>query len=130
MMTNKPTLALADDDEHHAVLVSTWLELQGYHVVRFGSGDELVTWAEREDVRVDGFVLDVDMPGRDGYQSRRDLQAMPHLAGKPAVFVSAADGERHAAGQEPGRGEVFIRKDGQMLVRLSRWLTDHVYVAS
>ncbi|HEX6037869.1 response regulator [Longimicrobium sp.] len=127
-MTHSPTLALADDDELHAELVGTWLEHQGFRVLRFGSGDALLSWAAAGPHRVDAFVLDVDMPGRDGVQSCRDLRALDGYARVPAVFVSAA--APHAVPDEVAESRVqFIRKDGEMFVRLAEWLSAHVYAA-
>lgn len=127
-MTHYPTLALADDDELHAELVSAWLEHQGFRVLRFGSGDALLSWATAGPRRVDAFVLDVDMPGRDGVQSCRDLRALDGYARVPAVFVSAAAPD--AVPDEVAAGRVqFIRKDGEMFVRLAEWLSEHVYAA-
>ena len=126
-MNRSITLALADDDETHAELVAHWLEQLGYHVLRFDSGDALLSWAEAGTAPVDAVLLDVDMPGRDGYQSARDLRRLPAYARVPAAFVSAAcpDGVPDEVVQA---GPVqFIRKDGQMLVRLSEWLNDAVY---
>ena len=85
-MTDSPMLALADDDELHAELVCTWLEHQGFRVVHFPSGDDLISWASAGDRRVDAFVLDIDMPGRDGIQSSRELRA---LDGTPACPPSS-----------------------------------------
>jgi CheY-like chemotaxis protein len=113
------TLAVADDDEIHAELVSTWLEHLGFRVLRFGSGDALLDWASAGDA-VDAVVLDVDMPGRDGFQSCRELRALPAYSAVPAVFVSSASPESGP----PDGGVQFIRKDGEMLVRLARWLDD------
>ncbi len=126
--TYPPTLALADDDELHAELVGAWLEHQGYRVLRFPSGDALLSWAAAGARQVDAFVLDVDMPGRDGVQSCRELRRMEGYARIPAVFVSSA-----APGSVPhevahARVE-FIRKDGEMFVRLAEWLSEHVYTA-
>jgi CheY-like chemotaxis protein len=127
-MNSIPTLALADDDELHAELVSAWLEHQGFAVERFGSGDALLSWAAAGARRVDAFVLDVDMPGRSGVQSCRELRALDGYARVPAVFVSSA-----APGSVPDEvaaGRVqFIRKDGEMFVRLAAWLSEHVYAA-
>jgi CheY-like chemotaxis protein len=128
-MTHYPTLAIADDDELHAELVSAWLEHQGFRVLRFGSGDALLTWASAGPRKVDAFLLDVDMPGRDGVQSCRDLRALDGYARTPAVFVSAA-GDAEAVPDEVAAGRVqFIRKDGEMFVRLAEWLTQNVYAA-
>jgi CheY-like chemotaxis protein len=119
-----PTLALADDDELHTELVSAWLEHQGYEVLRFGSGDALLDWAAAGPQRVDAFVLDVDMPGRDGVQSCRELRALNEYASVPAVFVSSI-----APGSVPGdvSPSQFIRKDGEMFGRLAAWLSANVY---
>jgi CheY-like chemotaxis protein len=126
-MTHYPTLALADDDELHAELVSAWLEHQGFRVLRFGSGDALLSWATAGPRQVDAFLLDLDMPGRDGVQSCRDLRALDPYARTPAVFVSAAgDALPAEVAAEPVQ---FIRKDGQMFVRLAQWLSQHVYAA-
>jgi CheY-like chemotaxis protein len=126
-MTETLTLALADDDELHAELVSTWLEHQGFRVLRFPSGDDLLSWATGGERQVDAFVLDVDMPGRDGIQSCRELRALDGYARVPAVFVSSTS-PRAVAEQAAGTGKVqFIRKDGQMFVHLSEWLSEHLY---
>ena len=127
-MTRLPTLALADDDELHAELVSAWLEHQGFQVLRFVSGDALLSWAAAGAQPVDAFVLDVDMPGRDGVQSCRELRALDGYARVPAVFVSSAD--PRSVPDEVAAGQVqFIRKDGEMFVRLAEWLSEHVYAA-
>ncbi len=126
-MTETLTLALADDDELHAELVSTWLEHQGFRVLRFPSGDDLLSWASAGERQVDAFVLDVDMPGRDGIQSCRELRALDGYARVPAVFVSSTS--PRAVAEQAGTGVQFIRKDGEMFVRLSAWLSEHLYAA-
>ncbi|HEU0301342.1 MAG TPA: response regulator [Longimicrobium sp.] len=129
-MTETLTLALADDDELHAELVGTWLEHQGFRVVRFPSGDDLLSWARGGDRRVDAFVLDVDMPGRDGIQSCRELRALDGYARVPAVFVSSTSPRAVVEQAAADDGAVhFIRKDGEMFVHLSAWLSEHLYAA-
>lgn len=127
-MTHYPTLALADDDELHAELVGAWLEHQGFRVLRFGSGDALLSWASAGPRRVDAFVLDVDMPGRDGVQSCRELRTLHGYDRIPAVFVSSAAPDAVPDEVADSRVE-FIRKDGEMFVRLAEWLSEHVYAA-
>lgn len=127
-MTESLTLALADDDELHAELVSTWLEHQGFRVLRFPSGDDLLSWASAGDRRVDAFVLDIDMPGRDGIQSCHELRALHGYARVPAVFVSSTR-PRIVVEQAENGSVQFIRKDREMFVRLGAWLNEHLYVA-
>jgi CheY-like chemotaxis protein len=128
-MTDSPMLALADDDELHAELVCTWLEHQGFRVVHFPSGDDLLSWASASERHVDAFVLDIDMPGRDGIQSSRELRALNGYARVPTVFVSSTS-PRAVVEAAPDTGRVeFIRKDGQMFVRLAAWLSENLYVS-
>jgi CheY-like chemotaxis protein len=119
-----PILAVADDDEMHAELVSTWLEHRGFRVLRFGSGEELLDWASASARGVDALLLDVDMPGRDGFESCLALRSMPRYAATPAVFISSAS--HPAASGAPQARDEFIRKDGEMLERLSCWLERNV----
>ncbi|MBW3656501.1 MAG: response regulator [Gemmatimonadetes bacterium] len=126
MIQDQPTLALADDDELHAELMSVWLEHQGYRVLRFASGDELVSWAAEGGSGVNGLLLDVDMPGRDGFQSCREVRALPSFAQVPAVFVSAA--MPNNVPEEVVSGAChFIRKDERMFVKLADWLSRNIY---
>ena len=128
-MTQTLTLALADDDELHAELVSVWLEHQGYRVLRFPSGDDLLAWASDGGPPVDAFVLDIDMPGRDGIQSCRELRALDAYAGIPAVFVSSTSPRARLEHAADAGTVQFIRKDGQMFVHLGAWLAEHLYSA-
>ncbi|HEX8394387.1 MAG TPA: response regulator [Longimicrobium sp.] len=125
-MMHQHTLALADDDEMHAELMAAWLQHQGYRVLCFASGDELVSWAATPAAHADGLVLDVDMPGRDGYQSCREVRALPEFAAVPTVFVSASHQPVIPEGVG-GEGVQFIRKDEKMFVQLSEWLTRNIF---
>lgn len=123
-MPLKPTLALADDDTDHSALVAARLGRMGYEVVLFASGDDLVSWAERTRGCVDAFVLDVDMPGRDGFQSCRDLKSIADYSATPAVFVTSKAGEGIEAEVLSSGGSRMIAKDGEMLPRLTAWLEE------
>lgn len=121
------TLALADDDTLHAELVAEWLKHQGYRVHCFPSGDELLQWAAARARHVDAFLLDVDMPGRDGIQSCRELRALDPYAQVPAVFVTSTSPRPEVEHVAEGGSLKVIRKDGQMFVHLHEWLAQHVY---
>lgn len=128
-MPSRPTLAIADDDEIHGELLAAWLEHHGYEVLRFDSGDRLVDWASSSSgAAVDAFVLDVDMPGRDGFQSCRELKRLPAYARVPAIFVSSLSGDSVERQATDAGGTGMVRKDGEMFPRLATWLAENVKV--
>jgi CheY-like chemotaxis protein len=117
------TLALVDDDAEHRDLVARWLRRHGYTVHCFGSGDDLLNWAESAEEGVDAFFLDVDMPGRDGFESCRDLRALERHAATPAVFVTSNTSEAAEQKVRAAGGDYLVRKDASMLGELRAILT-------
>jgi CheY-like chemotaxis protein len=117
-MTPTHTLAIADDDPEHCELVSRWLERHGYAVRCFHSGDELIAWAQQASEPVAAFLLDVDMPGRDGFESCRGLRALDRHAGIPAVFVTSTAVEFVEKEVFSAGGDYLVRKDENMLGKL------------
>ncbi len=62
-------------------------KLGGFSLDVCGSGLEAIERAP--DFHPDLIVLDVMMPGMDGIETLNRLQAIPHLAGTPVVFMTA-----------------------------------------
>ncbi|HET6233307.1 MAG TPA: response regulator [Longimicrobiaceae bacterium] len=125
-MPLKPTLAIADDDALQSELLAAWLEQHGYDVLRFDSGDSLVSWASDTPSYVDAFLLDIDMPGRDGFQSCIDLKSIAIYSGTPAVFVSSVCPETVTERVSAAGGSWMVRKDADLLPRLTSWLQDNL----
>ena len=128
-MHSRATVALADDDALLAEMVAAWLEHHGYDVLRFDSGAELVDWARTEPSDVDAFLLDIDMPGLDGYESCRALREIPTFAGIPALFVSSHHGEAVALRVAEAGGSALLRKDAGLLPRVTEWLQSNLTAA-
>lgn len=120
------TVALADDDETQLELLSAWLQHNGYRVHGFESGDELIRWASSAAPEVDAFLLDVDMPGRNGIDSCRCLKSIPAYADTPVVFVSSLSADTLQAAVTSVGATGMVRKDAEMLPRLSSWLSRSV----
>lgn len=98
---------VVDDEPLMLELTASVLE-EGCCVETFATGGACL---ERTQVRVpDMFLLDVRMPGMDGYALCRALKDCPVTADVPVTFVSAFDTiEARLAGYEAG-GEDFIVK--------------------
>jgi DNA-binding response OmpR family regulator len=81
-------ILVADDDDDVRELVVFRLERAGYRVVTAADGQEAVEVAlERSP---DVCVIDVMMPGLDGYQVTKRMRASAALAGVPIVLLTAS----------------------------------------
>jgi CheY-like chemotaxis protein len=81
---------LVIDDEYDIRLVAqAGLRAAGMTVVTADGGTAGVEAARRE--RPDAILLDVMMPGMDGYETFEVLKADPELAPIPVVFLTAKD---------------------------------------
>lgn len=82
------TILIVDDNPNNLFTLRTLLEqLDGVEVVEAASGEEaLVTTLERE---VELVLLDVQMPGMDGFETARHLKMAARTRDIPIVFVTA-----------------------------------------
>lgn len=81
------TILAIDDDELVSMTIQRSLKLYGYHVMVAKSGAEGLQLARRH--RPDMFILDVIMPGMDGYQVARQVRGDPLLQELPILFLTA-----------------------------------------
>jgi CheY-like chemotaxis protein len=123
----RPVVALADDDEIHAEVVAVWLDHHGFDVVRFASGDDLLAWAQGgASSHVDAVLLDVEMPGRDGFEVHAELRRLPAFCATPTLLVSGSAPDVLAERARASGAQASMHKDRDLLPRLSAWLTDYL----
>jgi CheY-like chemotaxis protein len=97
-----PELVLIiDDDAALAQLTQLWVESAGYRALAAHDGASGLAAARV--VKPDVVLLDIAMPGLNGYEVSRHLKADGLLAHVPVIFLSAnvhetARREAHAAG--------------------------------
>ncbi len=72
MTTKKPTVLVADDDPRLLKLIQRNLELANYRVLTVSDGLSVLKQAESEEP--DLYVLDIGMPGLDGWEVCRRLR--------------------------------------------------------
>lgn len=80
------TILVIDDDELVSRTLQRALKLYGYHVMVARSGTEGLQMARRH--RPDLFILDIIMPGADGYQVCRQIRGDPLLRDLPVLFLT------------------------------------------
>ena len=85
------TLMVVDDDLNHLQLVSSFLEPIGFAVLTASNPEQALEMLS--DIAPDVFILDIDMPGRDGWSLAEELRAGRHRA-TPIIMISghALDG--------------------------------------
>ena len=67
-------------------------------------------------------LLDVEMPGSDGFTVCRSLRALPAFAGVRVACVSAIDADALERAARAAGADASLRKDGELLPRLAEWL--------
>ena len=77
-----------DDDPMMIELLEDFLESHGYHVIPAASGQEALAKAEIS--KPDVLILDVMMPGMDGYETCRHLKQQARLSGVPIIMFTAS----------------------------------------
>jgi CheY-like chemotaxis protein len=71
------TIVVVEDQPDSLKLLSTLLSLRGHSVIPLASGDGLVEAVQRHDPTPQLVLLDIQLPGRDGYALLGDLRALP-----------------------------------------------------
>jgi two-component system cell cycle response regulator len=122
----QPAILIVDDAPDHLGALRAMMAQQGYQTFVATSGQRALTIAQR--VYPDLILLDVIMPGMDGFETCRRLKEHPNTQHIPVIFMSArADTEDIVAGFDSGAadfigkplrmGEVVARVRAQLHVR-------------
>jgi diguanylate cyclase (GGDEF)-like protein len=94
MARDKEMILVVDDSPTNLAILNVVLK-EIYHVITASSGAEALTMAASEEP--DLIILDIMMPGMDGYEICDRLKANPFTRDIPVMFVTAMDQERQEA---------------------------------
>jgi two-component system, OmpR family, alkaline phosphatase synthesis response regulator PhoP len=86
-MNEKKTVLVVDDEPDFAAIVQTNLEKEGFQVEVAYNGDEGLEKVYASPP--DAIVLDIMMPGKDGYQVCKELKADDKYADIPVILLTA-----------------------------------------
>lgn len=100
--TNEPTILIVDDDESAVEMLDIYLRGHGYQTRMVYSGQEALDLIEREATHASGWwpwvidliLLDIMMPGIDGYKVCLRIKDEPALQHIPVIMVTALDSSR------------------------------------
>jgi diguanylate cyclase (GGDEF)-like protein len=113
---DKPSVVLvADDDGVTRAIVSSWLKSAGYAVITASDGDQALQVALDE--HPDLLLVDVTMPGRDGYEVCRAIHA-ESATPPPVIFLTAhTNTDARVTGLDAGAVDYIVKPfDSEELV--------------
>ena len=87
MSIDAPTCLLVDDTPNNLTVLKEYLKDQGYQILVATNGENAITRAKK--ALPDVILLDVMMPGIDGFETCLRLKADPETAGIPVIFMTA-----------------------------------------
>lgn len=110
-------ILVVEDEMKMARAIRRGLEIEGYTVETVETGDDAVFWATEQDF--DAILLDVMLPGRDGFTVCRDLRAA--RVWTPVLMLTARGGvEDRIEGLDAGADDYLVKPFafGELLARL------------
>ncbi|MCK5145948.1 diguanylate cyclase [bacterium] len=102
------SLLVVDDDANSRLLLKTYLSAEGYNVVSVTNGEDAISYCKEN--TPDLVLLDVRLPGIDGFEVCRRLKSIKNSAFIPIVMATALRGnEQRVKGIDAGADD-FITK--------------------
>jgi predicted signal transduction protein with EAL and GGDEF domain/DNA-binding response OmpR family regulator len=104
----QPKVLLVDDDEVNLLLTAIALRERGFAITEAASGERalqmLADWSP------DVIVLDAMMPGLDGFDTCRELRAMPGFENVPVLMLTGLDDDASITrAYQAGATDFFVK---------------------
>jgi CheY-like chemotaxis protein len=130
-LTDHPSLRgkhvlVIDDDARNVFAISSTLELHGLRVTQAGDGRQGIE-ALRAAPDTDLILMDVMMPGKDGYATMSAVRQMPQFGRLPIIAVTARamPGDREKSLAAGANDYVTKPVDtDELLACMERWLSE------
>ena len=116
-----PRVMLVEDDRVTATLIDHRLVREGFEVVDFLNGEDAYEWAV--DASFELAILDVKVPGMDGFELLERLRSIERLDGVPIVMLTGLGGEADVIrGLELGANDYMLKpfSPTELLARVRR----------
>jgi diguanylate cyclase (GGDEF)-like protein len=110
-MSSQPLVLVADDDGVTRAMVTAWLSRSGYEVISAPDGDAALEAASER--LPDLLLVDVTMPGLDGYEVCRAVQSATPVP-PPVIFLTAhGHTTSRVAGLDAGAVDYIVKPFAQ-----------------
>ncbi|VAW80363.1 Serine phosphatase RsbU, regulator of sigma subunit [hydrothermal vent metagenome] len=101
-------ILIVDDDASSRLILKAQLHAFGYELLEAGGGVEAVERFETE--RPDLILMDINMPGMDGYQATIAIKELSQDSYVPILFVTSSDDETAISRCTDAGGDDFLIK--------------------
>jgi adenylate cyclase len=118
-MTDQVTVLAVDDQPPNLRLLEAVLSPRGYRVIMASSGEQALELLPSSGA--DLVLLDIVMPGIDGYEVCRRIRTTPETAFLPVVMITASGNQEKARAIEAGADD-FVSKpfdQSELLARVA-----------
>lgn len=112
------TVLIADDEPSMRLLVHVTIESDNYRVLEAADGDEAWELIKRHKPSL--VILDVQMPGRTGFEILGSIKADPTLAGVRVILLTARAIEAEVAAGMTSAADFYMAKPFSPLELLTR----------
>lgn len=116
-LTKNDCILVVDDSPDNVLLVQTILEEEGYEIITADNGINALKIVEQ--ARPDLVLLDVMMPGMDGYEVTKRIRENKKIPFIPILLITAYDQSSLVRGLDIGADD-FIRKPVELDELLAR----------
>ena len=96
------TIVVVEDQPDNLKLLTTLLTIKGHRVIGLASGETLIDVMRSQAPAPDLVLLDIQLPGKDGYALLADLQALPARTWKVVALTAHALPEERARAAAAG----------------------------
>ncbi|MDP3981480.1 MAG: response regulator [Chlamydiota bacterium] len=121
---NKATIAIIDDDRDIVEVTSAFLMRHGYKVIKAYEG---ITGIEMiKDLKPDLILLDLMLPGMDGYEICRRIKEDSHLWHVPVIYFTAKGATSEKISGLTSGADDYVTKPfepGELLARIQSLLS-------
>ena len=118
-------ILVVEDTEDNRQIIRDLLSSVGYELIEAVDGTEGVAMAQSH--HPDLILMDIQLPGMDGYEATRRIRAVPELAGVPIIAVtsyalSGDEAKTRAAGCDGYVAKPFSPR--QLLAKIREFLPE------
>ena len=104
----RPLILLVDDFPDNREMYALYLEHVGYQVAEAATGHEAL--ARAFELSPDLIVMDLSLPGLDGWEATRRLKSDPRTKGIPVLALTGHALEGYSQGARNAGCDAFITK--------------------